>query len=493
MGAISRDLICAIEAATVDVQPCNNIYLPSVMGSATYGQLLQSMPTADLYLDIDHPDAVDETGQITRKLLDLTPATIAKMPQDIREFWSEFYHEVTSVEVTSALFKKLGVEHLDVVPVPVFYKDYEGFKIGIHTDAPYKVATLQLYLPRDEEIAEFGTCFHMRDGQNFRLLKRNRFLPGAAYAFLRSEESWHSVDQLPLLSTPRDSLAITYYLPGYEYSSAPDYVAPEKRVFSPAPITRDGQIIENIHSLGVGAIRQMSVDGKPLRFLTQGSGWRFETLMQKEPETINWIRCFQKGDLFWDIGANCGIYTLFAALTGARVTAFEPHFANYFQLCANIYLNEFASDIVPICMSFSKDSKIERLNMTSINFGTSMSSFGNTLDFRGTPFKPEFSQGMIGMGIDVFIETFGVETPNHIKIDVDGLELEIIESAKLTLANPLLYSVQVELIESDATQVEMVTEIMQEAGFQLIYKVNNPAFCTPETVDVKNFLFVKAR
>lgn len=247
----------------------------------------------------------------------------------------------------------------------------------------------------------------------------------------------------------------------------------------------------NVHPM-FGPIGEIAIGGRSLRYLSQGSGWRYETLLEKEPETIRWIRCFNRGDLLWDIGANVGIYSLFAALQGTRVLAFEPHFANYFQLCANVCINDAASEVLPICLSFARATRIERLNMVSVDFGTSMSSFGSTLDFRGNAFEPAFAQGMLGIGIDRFISTFGAEVPNHIKIDVDGLELEIVESAVQTLALPAVRSVSVELIEGDTAQTSAVRSIMNDCGFDFICALNNPAFATPQTQDVKNYLFVKS-
>ena len=38
--------------------------------------------------------------------------------------------------------------------------------------------------------------------------------------------------------------------------------------------------------------------------------FRAETFKTKEPETIEWIDSFKKNSVFWDIGANVGIYSL---------------------------------------------------------------------------------------------------------------------------------------------------------------------------------------
>ena len=41
--------------------------------------------------------------------------------------------------------------------------------------------------------------------------------------------------------------------------------------------------------------------------------WRSNTILTKEPETIEWINNFKKKEILYDIGANVGIYSLFAS------------------------------------------------------------------------------------------------------------------------------------------------------------------------------------
>jgi hypothetical protein len=52
--------------------------------------------------------------------------------------------------------------------------------------------------------------------------------------------------------------------------------------------------------------------------------YRARTLLEKEPETIAWIDTFADGDVQRDIGANVGVYSLYAALRGHEVLSFEP-------------------------------------------------------------------------------------------------------------------------------------------------------------------------
>ena len=42
---------------------------------------------------------------------------------------------------------------------------------------------------------------------------------------------------------------------------------------------------------------------------------RVNSIFSKEPETIEWIKSFENNSIFWDIGANIGLYSLYAAIT----------------------------------------------------------------------------------------------------------------------------------------------------------------------------------
>ena len=244
-----------------------------------------------------------------------------------------------------------------------------------------------------------------------------------------------------------------------------------------------------LHRFDVPGLRTIDAHGHLIHFFEQGAGWRYETLLDKEPETIAWIDTFEPGETFWDIGANVGIYSIYAGARGIRTVAFEPHFANYHQFCITIAVNGLQDLVTPLCLAFAEGKSIAAMNLASLDIGTSMSNFGAALDFRGQPFEPAFRQGMIGYDIDSFIADFGLEIPTHLKIDVDGIELAIVKGAQRTLASEKLQSVSIELIESDADQVATVTAILEGAGLHFIHKQQNAAFATAETRDVLNYLF----
>src|SRR5262245_31131064 len=79
-----------------------------------------------------------------------------------------------------------------------------------------------------------------------------------------------------------------------------------------------------------------------LRFLTPTPllQTRSTSILSKEPDTIAWIDNFESSDVFWDIGANVGVFSLYAARQcGVRVVAFEPSADNYMVLCKNVEMS----------------------------------------------------------------------------------------------------------------------------------------------------------
>lgn len=209
------------------------------------------------------------------------------------------------------------------------------------------------------------------------------------------------------------------------------------------------------------------VRGHGIKFRSAGSWpyYRATTLLTKEPETIQWIDAFAPGETFYDIGANVGVYTLYAAVArGCRVVAFEPSAVNYALLTRNIELNALDGVVWALCLALSDQSGIGALNMQTTSPGGALSTFGSSIDHHGRPFTPVFRQAAIGMSLDAFLERSQAPFPQHIKIDVDGLEHKVVAGATRTLQNPRVKSALIELNEELGSHRHLV-EVMTEWGF----------------------------
>lgn len=186
---------------------------------------------------------------------------------------------------------------------------------------------------------------------------------------------------------------------------------------------------------------------------------------KKEPETVDWIENnVKKGDIFYDIGANVGAYSLVASLLGAgagKVYAFEPGAATYAVLSRNILLNKVEGKVIPIGLAISDNTALNNLEYSSFTAGEAQHNWGNSAVRNFQPI-PSFR-------LDDFIEIFKIEPPNHIKIDVDGHEMNVLVGATKTLNNPNLKSLLIEIDES-VSQSKNIYQLLENAGFSLSSK-----------------------
>ncbi len=215
---------------------------------------------------------------------------------------------------------------------------------------------------------------------------------------------------------------------------------------------------------------------------------RADSFQYKEPETIEWIDRFQENENLLDIGANIGIYSLYAAYKKIKVLAIEPDALNFSLLNLNIKNNSFDRNVVAYPYSINNISKISKLNITSYSWGGAMSSFDRELDWRGNKLKTSFVQGSPGISIDEIV----AETkffPNHIKIDVDGNELLIIKGAKETLSNLNLKTLLIELYE-DHKEYQETIEIIEKNNFILSEKRHSHIYDN-DNLRTDNHIFVR--
>ena len=191
---------------------------------------------------------------------------------------------------------------------------------------------------------------------------------------------------------------------------------------------------------------------------------------KKEPETITWIETYVRpGDVFYDVGANVGAYSFVAdrhTSGKVKVYAFEPSFSTFAQLNRNIFLNSCQGRIIPFCIALSSKTDILVLNYSSLTPGAALHALGQPLDNLRQTFKPAFEQPVLSYRIDDLIKAFEIEKPTHIKLDVDGIELEILKGAEETLRDPALKSILVE-IEPSLEMSTQVVEYLKTRGFRI--------------------------
>ena len=236
-----------------------------------------------------------------------------------------------------------------------------------------------------------------------------------------------------------------------------------------------------------GRVRACDVRGHVILLDVESAieDYRANTYEIKEPETLEWIERFcQPGDVMYDVGANVGLYSLFAAkhLGDGKVFAFEPEALNYAKLSKNIYLNGLSGVVLPCCFAITDRLGFDTFNLNPETFdtfvtgtelvaGSALHSFGDTEDFMGKEFRPLHVQGMLGVPIDELWQSWGMDFPNHLKVDVDGIEEKVITGAAQTLYDQRLKSILIE-VSGELGDADPVLRRIIQAGFTRVTEFN---------------------
>lgn len=205
---------------------------------------------------------------------------------------------------------------------------------------------------------------------------------------------------------------------------------------------------------------------------------------QKEPETVAWIeRSIRPGDVLYDIGANVGAYSLVAAKATqgrAMVYAFEPSYRTFASLMDNIGLNDVGDVVVPFQVALSNRTGLSDFRYWSVEAGAARHpGVGDAVPTDGG--AP--AHKVLVYRLDDFVQQFGIRSPTHLKLDVDGGELEILAGAPDVLRSAGLRSVLVELVPQ-ASEAGAARELLRTYGFALESERSHGG-------EVANYIFVR--
>lgn len=162
-------------------------------------------------------------------------------------------------------------------------------------------------------------------------------------------------------------------------------------------------------------------------------------------------------DLFCDVGANVGEYTVLAsAAIGARSLAFEPIQNAYVDLLKNIALNRSADRTDARCMAIGGEPG-------SLTLTLNQDTQNHVLVG-----KQEDTNTNVAVETDTLDNILGGAAPQLLKIDVEGWESEVLRGAPRTLDNPDLCAVIIELNGSGERygyEDEAIHKKLMEQGF----------------------------
>lgn len=238
---------------------------------------------------------------------------------------------------------------------------------------------------------------------------------------------------------------------------------------------------------------------KKIKFFTPNklTELRIKNFFNSEPETLSWINNFEKEKklIFWDIGANIGLYSIYAALkhSNIEITSFEPSTSNLRILSRNVSINKLFKKIkiAPFAI-FNKDNKF--LTMREGNFieGGALNAFNGNLNFEGKKQFFPHNYKTYGTSINYLLKNKILNIPNYIKIDVDGTEHFILKGSDKFLKNKNIKSILVEINENYEKQFQVILKIMKKNNFVLKEKKKSERITVEKKfMKTYNYIFIK--
>jgi FkbM family methyltransferase len=166
-------------------------------------------------------------------------------------------------------------------------------------------------------------------------------------------------------------------------------------------------------------------------------------------------RFLRSGDIFYDVGANSGPFAVLAAGLGCAVTAFEPVSQTFQRLSEHATLNRNHGALTPLNVAVGSHSGT--LRMTT-GFGT-----GNHV------LKPQEDAPFVEVPVVTLDEIANERsTPNFIKMDVEGHELEALRGAESILQSHDLQGLLLETFRPHnwrQQKLQAIESLLSEHGF----------------------------
>jgi len=202
-------------------------------------------------------------------------------------------------------------------------------------------------------------------------------------------------------------------------------------------------------------------------FFRTGHGrllWRVNTLYSEEPLMIDWLTSFNSRDIFLDIGANVGTYTIPAAIQSKIVYACELDPINIGILKENIHLNSLHQKVLIIPFGGASTTEVVNVHYRDISKGDALQSIGRDSLFDTIPTKEKHIMDQLVFPLDLVFQMFNLEQPNKIKIDVDGNEKTLFDGAK----NIILRADEIYFENENTEGSSYVIEQIKAAGFRIV-------------------------
>lgn len=174
------------------------------------------------------------------------------------------------------------------------------------------------------------------------------------------------------------------------------------------------------------------------------------------PEMLVWQSVLGPGDLFVDVGANIGIYTIIALEREAEVIAVEPGQPAVEMLKENLALNGYQAEVLPIALG-------DRPGTMRFTVGLDMSDH-LVMDMSDLPTRE--------VEVKTLDDVLGDRFAAGVKIDVEGAEALVVAGAGRALAEHRIGLIQIEWTEASLSLLgqdrTLIAKSLGAHGYELL-------------------------
>lgn len=212
-------------------------------------------------------------------------------------------------------------------------------------------------------------------------------------------------------------------------------------------------------------VRMLTGLGKGLKFNAGSADPDFSIGSYERPMQKILAAYLSKGDVFYDIGANAGFFSVLAARIvedSGQVYAFEPVPENLSYIRHNLEINAFGH-VKAIPKAVSSHPGQGELFLASYSGGSALSNASPPPDLKGT-LRVDITS------VDAFIYEEGNRPPDLIKIDVEGAEAAVLTGMQKTLElqrPAILYEIDDHERESFDEKKEACEKILRAHEYQI--------------------------
>lgn len=230
--SVKEHVYRAIESTPLQEHPFPQLEVRDVFPEDYYAELLARLPDDSEYKKYSAP--YEE-----RHFIQLTETSARQLSSRASPFWTEFEAWLHSQEFLDRMAQKFArllpinreyrQRQLDknadatgavrIASRSLLVRDYANFALGPHTDSGKKFIVGAFYFPRDESLREFGTsiyepkqdgrrewdCLHLPH-EEFNLVRTVKNVPNSLFVFMKTDNSWHGVENRPHANVGRDVL-----------------------------------------------------------------------------------------------------------------------------------------------------------------------------------------------------------------------------------------------------------------------------------------------